>query len=78
MFHIVESLIHISHTGAEAFTNARYGMGRDMPIFIDESDCTGDEERLFDCPILGVGIHNCFHSEDAGVRCQRECKWFED
>ena len=32
--------------------------------------CTGLENRLADCPNNGIGIHNCAHSEDAGVTCQ--------
>lgn len=31
--------------------------------------CTGSETRLIDCPNNGVGVHNCVHTEDAGVTC---------
>ncbi len=40
------------------------------PIFLDDVQCTGTEDNLFSCPHNGIGIHNCAHSEDAGVRCQ--------
>ena len=36
---------------------------------LDDLQCTGTEASLFDCPHSGVNIHNCDHSEDAGVRC---------
>ena len=36
--------------------------------------CTGNEARLFDCRSNGIGIHNCAHSEDAGVVCSRNRK----
>ena len=33
-------------------------------------ECTGGESRLLDCSSYQeIGIHNCFHSEDAGVGC---------
>ena len=51
---------------ALARTNAFYGQGSG-PINIDDLGCTGSEMRLIDCPFSA--IHNCAHSEDAGVDC---------
>ena len=51
---------------------ATYGQGSG-PILLDDLACAGTETRLIDCPHSGVGTHNCAHSEDAGVQCQREC-----
>ena len=51
---------------AAARTNAFYGQGSG-PINIDDPGCTGSERRLIDCPFSP--IHNCGHSEDAGVDC---------
>ena len=36
--------------------------------------CTGNEIRLYDCQNTGIGVHNCSHFEDVGVRCLTECK----
>ena len=39
------------------------------PIFLDEVTCSGDETILSNCTHRGISVHNCYHSEDAGVIC---------
>ena len=45
-----------------------YGIGRG-PIFLDDVDCSGDEERLIDCEHNEISVHDCDHYQDAGVYC---------
>ena len=56
-------------TEAVSFSNAAFGQGTG-PIFLDDVNCIGNESSLADCSHSGIGIHNCAHSDDAGVRCQ--------
>ncbi|XP_030834739.1 galectin-3-binding protein-like [Strongylocentrotus purpuratus] len=48
---------------------AAYGAGYGE-IHLDEVDCTGSESSLEDCIKSEFGVHNCDHSEDAGVTCR--------
>ena len=54
--------------GASAFSNAFFGQGTGR-ILLDNLGCVGTETRLVDCPHNGIGIENCVHAEDAGLRC---------
>ena len=56
------------YSGAIAIYIFPYGTG---DIHLDDLHCTGSESRLIDCPHSGAGVHNCSHSEDAGVLCVR-------
>ena len=59
-----------------AFRFAFFGQGTG-PILYDDFGCIGTENRLTECSHIGVGQHNCFHSEDAGVRCTGTLQVFE-
>ena len=44
------------------------------PIFLDQLMCNGSEASLLEClPSENIGLHNCRHDEDAGVRCEGLC-----
>ena len=56
-----------------AYNEAYYGPGSGS-ILLDNVECRGDENRLIDCTHIGLGTHNCDHSEDAGVMCRNPGK----
>ena len=66
------------YLGAQAITSnpsrslpAPFGQGSG-PIFWDDVQCNGTEQRLRDCVklITPGGSIDCAHSEDVGVACQ--------
>ena len=48
--------------------NAHYGEGNGT-IWLDNVNCNGSESFIENCSHEGWGIHNCSHSQDAGVKC---------
>ena len=43
------------------------------PIFLDDVGCRGYETNItIGCPHNRVSVHNCGHSEDAGVICPQQ------
>lgn len=36
------------------------------PILLDNLQCNGDEDTIFDCGHSGIGNHDCSNAEDAG------------
>ena len=41
-------------------------------ILLDEVNCIGVEHELLQCSHDGIGVHDCSHYQDAGVRCESE------
>ena len=48
-----------------------FGSGRGF-IWLDGVECTGLETNLTQCRSKGLGVHDCSHSQDAGVTCTSE------
>lgn len=53
---------------ARPHRRARFGEGQGQ-IWLDDLQCNGDERVLDQCYHADLGVHNCDHSEDAGVTC---------
>ena len=51
-----------------ALGRAYFGSGSGE-IYLDSVVCNGSEGALLQCTASPIGVHNCDHSEDAGVRC---------
>ena len=57
------------HGAVIAHQSAYFGRGSG-DILLDNLICTGTEGSLLQCTHNGLFVHNCGHSEDAGVTCE--------
>ncbi|XP_056011221.1 deleted in malignant brain tumors 1 protein-like [Ostrea edulis] len=67
---VVCRMLGYSTDGATAYSHARYGQGAaSQKIILDDVSCIGTETNLGQCNYTALGLSNCDHTEDAGVRC---------
>ena len=59
------------HSAASEAPWAIFGQGSGN-IVLDDVQCAGTEDSLLNCPRRELGVHDCNHYEDAGVRCRGE------
>ena len=67
-------IANTSCSGSRAYHGAYYGAGTG-PIHLDNVRCSGNEQRLIDCPHIRntytvTPLQDCSHVEDAAVSCQ--------
>ena len=62
------SAIYLLFLGATAVSGDRFS-GNDVPIWLNNVQCTGNEAKLLDCSSNQLGLTSCRHSNDAGVIC---------
>ena len=56
--------------GASALTNSY--TESTWPIHINDLNCSGSEESIWNCPHNGLIGYSCSHYDDAAVSCQSE------
>ncbi|EDO39966.1 predicted protein, partial [Nematostella vectensis] len=58
------------YAATSAVSGGRFPAGSG-PIWMDNVHCINTESDLSECPFNGWGVHDCDHTKDAGVICQR-------
>jgi len=58
----------LGYSGGTIHNSASKGQGSGA-IWLDDVQCTGSENSIFDCPHTRWGVENCQHYEDVGVTC---------
>ncbi|XP_060582023.1 deleted in malignant brain tumors 1 protein-like, partial [Ruditapes philippinarum] len=65
---VVCRMLHYPQTNPLVFGTAYFGAG-ELPIYLDDVNCAGNETSLSRCPHLDWGKHNCDHNDDVSISC---------
>ena len=60
---------HFIHLGAVSTIDSFEHSLPLLPIFLDDVQCTGMEDRLMNCVHNGFGNPDCTHSQDLAIEC---------
>ena len=63
---------YLGHPGLEkVYTTERYQKlaTQNVPIWMSNLMCTGEEYSPFDCVQAPIGSHDCSHDQDVAIRC---------
>eukprot|EP00731_Ephydatia_muelleri_P031793 Em0023g300a len=69
---VVCRALNLNYTSVVPLRKAYFGPGSGS-ILLDNVLCYGNEPSLLMCRHNPIGVHDCLHSEDAGVRCGAVC-----
>eukprot|EP00731_Ephydatia_muelleri_P031789 Em0023g296a len=69
---VVCRALNLNYTSVVPLRKAYFGPGPGS-ILLDNVLCYGNEPSLLMCRHNPIGVHDCLHSEDAGVRCGAVC-----
>ena len=71
------SLLNIFHAGSSVIpiTSFTY-TERSLPIYINDLNCTGSEESVWECPHNGIEGYSCgYNRDDARLICSGMYVW---
>ena len=60
------SLLLASHM---IFDAVNLSLPIELPIWLNDLSCAGNETSLIDCSHSPLGTQNCYHSKDVAIRC---------
>ena len=46
-----------------------FGGGKFLPVFVNGTNCTGDERRLADCSSISNLVTSCNYTQNVAVAC---------